>query len=1379
MKSASFGSQNFLLSDWQASILLYLLLVQKLHFGKTKKTTVIFKVWLAIQLISLVIPPYGEIDSPWGHANAGFLWISLHIAVRLDSLFIDILAAPLAFYTILALMTLLFYWTAALSIKYAKGLSEEEFLASVINKSPANLGFAVKLNLALIAMFCHLLIVPLVAGVFKFSTAFPALGDLAVPAILGLLVVSLLPIHLAGALLMTPINWRASFQAIAYPQYGLFQIVFVYIAAGVSVLVPLTFSTIYHPALLMIVGGSQCLFIVALLPYSQFIVNFGNFMQGYLFFSGGVVLLMYYQLVDDSDSNSIYFAPLLYFLTLPPMVLVLRNVLNQKRLKLENVRFINSISDFEFSLRSYLELDVDNIRERSLIKKRIDSVAIDDASKHGLVAIWMTHFSLLTEDVMMTKFYMSILRSHSISGFMYVHKRLLIKEASVVIDNMPQYAEIHKFIEFYQSIRVILDKDYRACIATYDFFSELIGLMPKHESLARKAKIMTESLTEAKRLYRKLLMKNKNNFELLNYYAGFIEITESSDKANGLIVQARKELLHQERKFNSLMTIVNFMDPKSSSFIISLEASDFGTVLWQKNCNGLGLRESEVLELKFEYLLPRLFDDLVGPRIERIKKYNFGKSKKTYGIKSGKTQAVLAKLELVNHADGHLAALLGLRALPDVVYGIGLVVGDRLIYAVSSIQTESLVSFVCSEFNLSSEELAKVDLGKMLKIDLNQIECEVLTKKMIGGDHHLVYRRCKGFLDERTNYLVLEGTPIQANRWISVSNEIQSQTIEFSDCPALEKAVTLVRTVDTAKQTISFASKEDDNNEIRTSQLKMSSESGSSGITVIIERSSLLLHKQSKKGKNLLRLSFILSIITFVVCSIILNIVTSDVNSELSKSVEFLDNLGLMRFNSASMAYHSKSLNLIGMGKDIISNETAIRATMNGGLTLLKAAVQNYRNELSTTNLISKDHHINELPWWDFNNEYYLVHSNLYDILSQHVRAAEIILATESKLINSSMREFQIIQRNFPVEILTYLNITVESIVIDSQDRVDSSKNLYGYLIALSCSSFVLCFLIMFLPPFIKGLSTSKRIWKVYEALPQQNVISIMSGISQRVSDLHGEEVVVDDRRSSKTLRQIKVSFTPYHIGLFVVTLFIWSSLALFAVMIVNFGSTEIFDVLKVKPNYIHFGGLQRGCNAKTLYFMREIAFPGDYWGDNGHYANAYEGFIESVECARFSADKCLALYDGRYENMTFLVLEDSRTQTLRSSNLGRGLYVALKDLVEVDYAIANSLKAGETWASLYGGFFPTYSQIIAGVSNSLVTYANATNSQLDDASDNLEMFTVAFCIYLVVFFAAFVDYFIRKIYDQIVSEIRLLKPLSCIKNPEYWATNLQNLNLK
>mmetsp|Transcript_26373 Transcript_26373/g.47339 ORF Transcript_26373/g.47339 Transcript_26373/m.47339 type:complete len:1375 (-) Transcript_26373:17-4141(-) len=1374
MKARSFGKVRE--RTWSPVVVAYMLLVQKLQYGISRKTTAVFKILQALQIVSLIIPPYAPSDSPWAHSGIGFFWVSLHIVVRFDSLFIDIFKAPIAFYTTLGLIVLLYYITAASSVNYIRHVNEDELMSRIMLSHDTSISFKFKSHLVLVAVVNHLLLVPLVAGVFKLETSFPYLERLAAPGIIGILLVGLLPIHLLGFCVFTPINWKAAYQACANPYFNLLQLAFFYFACGVSVLVPSTSGAIYHSSALLVVGGVQCLFIASFMPYNKLYVNCSNFFLGFLMFFAGLVLLLSFDLTEGINK---IFAPLLYFMTLVPMIFVIRHFLKKRLAKLMRIRFINSNSEFEFSLREFFSLhESDDPKVKLDIKNRIESVGLTDAVKHNMVCIWMTYYCLLIGDVMMTQFYLSVLRSHQAASIVYFHQQLLMKEAIIAINLLPEHADIHKFIDFYQNVNVLLEKDCRACVATYEFFSELVSIGPKYESLSRKAQAMTERLTEAKRFYRKLLVKNKNNSELLNYFAGFIEITESAAKAQSLTSQARKEAFHLDKKFASKQSIINFMDPKCSSFIVSFEASDFGTILWHKNAIGLGLSETDLIDAKFEFLLPQMFDDLQGSRLERIKKFSFGKTRKFYVVlKSGQVHSVLVKLELINHSDGSLAGLLGIRSLTETVVGVGLIIDNKLTYA-----TTSLSAFLWKEYQIEYNVWTKLNIEELLNISFTKKEQEILKRETLSGKFRLVYKKFKNFKGEFSKYLVLEMED-QEIHTIPTSSSIMKMS--FTDDsfapPTTYKTATFKsqKSMETLlKPSTSFISEPDNPEQTKLPQL-LSSTNSCSGVSAVIDRSSSILHKQTNKARNLIRLSYALSILIFVICSIILNIVTSEINTELSKSVDFLDNLGLMRFNSASMAYHSKSLNLIGSGTDKVSNETAIRQTMRGGLGLLKTSVHSYREELSTT-VFDDSHDINAMPWWNYVDiEFKEERNNLYDILNELVGAAEVILDTESPNINSGLREFQIIQRNFPVEVLNYLNGTVEAIVENAQERVEDSKMLFLYLITLSCCCFLLSFIAFFLPPFFKILMTSKKIWKVYESIPHFEAISIMASLSQRVAELHGEELANDEKRSTKRFRSISIKLTCDHFGLMLVTLITWGSLALFAVLMTKFSSSEIFEVLSVKPNYIHFGGLQRGCNSKTLYFMREIAFPGEYWAQNRHYADPYEGFVESVECVRFAAQKCLSLYDSRYDNMTALILEDARTSLLTVPNLGRGLYIALKDLTEMDYAVANSLRSGVPWGQLYGGFFPKYSQIISAVSNSLATYANATNNQLDEASDKLELYTVIFCMWLAAFFVVFIDYFIRRIIAQVASEIKLLKPLSCVRNPEYWVTNLPSLSLK
>lgn len=682
MKSTSFGKSSLIDAGWEPSFIDYVLLVQKLQHGNSRRATLVLEAWLILQFISILIPPYADNDSPWKHSQVGILWVALHVGVRFDSLIIDVMKAPIAFYSLLLTLVLLFYWSGGCCIKYTRQLSEADFMKTVILRESANLPAIVKLHLMLVLFFNKVLIVPIVAGVFKFGFAFPSLSAYSIPVILGIFSVVLLPVNLLGYFLVIPINLKTSYQALASPHYSLVQLAFIYFASAFSVLFPVSVHSMFNPIALLTIGGVQCLFIMSMMPYSKLTVNYCNLVLGFLLFYGGAIQLLSYQLFS-SQTNESSFVPLLYFTTLLPMLYVLRHLAKQRNSKLHDLRYINSLSDFEFSLRSYYDLDELDDNRKEKVKRRIEAVAHTDAAKHSLVCIWMTYFSMLTENVVMTQFYISLLRTHTGSSLLYFHKHFLMREALAGINYMPNHTETHKFIDFYQSVKALLDRDCKACIAAFDFYTELISLSPKFPSLSRKAKIMTDQWAASRSFYRKLMKLNKHNSELLNYYAGFVEITESSTQSQSLAAQARKEAHQVEKHFALKQDIVSFMDPKCSCFIASLEPADFGIVLWHKNCSGLGLTETELMEAKFEFLVPKLFEDMHLTRIDRLKTYSFDKTKKSYGVlKSGKVIAVLVKLKLVNQADGSLACLIGLRTLPETIIGLGLVLDRKINYAV-------------------------------------------------------------------------------------------------------------------------------------------------------------------------------------------------------------------------------------------------------------------------------------------------------------------------------------------------------------------------------------------------------------------------------------------------------------------------------------------------------------------------------------------------------------------------------------------------------------------------------------------------------------------------------------------------------------------------
>lgn len=684
MKVKDFGKKKRPYFSWEPFFIDYVLLIQKHQHGNTKKATVLFKIWLTLQFISLVIPPYGPDTSPWGHSVIGSMWIVLHGTVRLDSLFIDILRTPITFFCLLGIITLLFYLTAIACAKHVKALSEEEFMASIVHEQSKSFPLGVRVHLILIAAFDKVLTIPFVTGIFKLSSVFPELGSYSVPATVGLFLVSLLPIQIVGFLVMTPINWRTSYQALAYPHYSLVQAGFVYCASGVAVFIPLEINQLYHLIALMILGGGQAYFIWRCMPYCQLNVNYSKLVQGFVLLYGGLVLGLFYQVVPNANSStSNYFAPLVYFFPMPALLLILWQLLYNKYTRISKPKIIDSIPSLELSLRRYLELDNDQEKMKKEIKQLIDDWVYKEESRSGIMCIWMAYFSLLTNDILMTQFYLGLLRNHAKGALLYIHKRILFKEATVTIFHTKIHSEARKFIELNQDVKLLLKRDCRSCHLAYYFVSELASIGAKYTVLVGKAKAMAESIAEVKAIYQKLIAKNKNNYELLRYYAGYAELTDCEANPQMYYAQAIKEENYIGKKFASKTNIVSFFDPKCCSFLVSCDIENFGIVIWQKNCNDLQFTDIEIIGSKFSFLAPNPFDNLHKLRIDHIKSFSLGVSTKAYGIqKSGEVIQVLCRQELINHDDGNLALLIGVRRLETKIKGLAIINRGDVVLAV-------------------------------------------------------------------------------------------------------------------------------------------------------------------------------------------------------------------------------------------------------------------------------------------------------------------------------------------------------------------------------------------------------------------------------------------------------------------------------------------------------------------------------------------------------------------------------------------------------------------------------------------------------------------------------------------------------------------------
>mmetsp|Transcript_26209 Transcript_26209/g.46798 ORF Transcript_26209/g.46798 Transcript_26209/m.46798 type:complete len:1273 (-) Transcript_26209:779-4597(-) len=1262
-------------------------------------------------------------------------------------------------------MTLLYYLSALHTINYVKKLSEEDFLEKIVLCESSTLPFIVKIHLLLVAAFDKVLIVPLVAGVFKFTTAFPEIGTYCVPAMIAIFLVVLLPIHLIGFLMMTPINWRTSYQALAYPHYSLFQAVFLYSAAAVSVLLSLENYRVYHPVALILVGAAQCSFIFSCIPYSKLNVNFSKLIQGFLLFFGGLVLELFYFTVQSEDSESFYFAPLVYFLTAPPLIIVMRHILKRKCEQHYKVKNINSVSDFEFSLRRYLDLGEDQDKKKAKIKKRIDACALKEASKHPIVCIWMTYFSLLTNDVLMTQLYMSVLRNQGNSSLLYIHKLILAKEVTVAIDQMPDHSETHKFIYFYQSVEHLLELDYQACMSVHSFFTELIGIGAKYEQLAVKAKKMHDAIAEAKKIYRKLMSKNKNNHELLSYFAGFIDATESESKASIYYSQALKEKSYIEKKFSSKISHVNYLDPKCCSFIISAESSDFGTVLWQKNCTELEMSESEIMDSKFEFFVPRLFDDLHESRLERLKRYELGVTKKAFGIlKSGKILHVLSRLELVNHADGSLGFLLGVRILKTNILGLGLLVDGMLTLA-----TASMKEFLKQEFEVKFDHEKKTNIQALFCANFNArstelYKCKYQEKEVL----RLMSKKSEGNFKETTHYLVLELMSLEESGAEKAITPLMDSKKNVRLEVMVSTNLTRQDSISHKKLSVTPDHLNDTDNDPHYSGMHAFSSQGSSSSVAVLVTKSIKMHRQAvRKLTTWLRMSYIVSLMFLLICCVIFNVITHETVIELSNSVDSINSLAMMRTVSIRTCYYSKMLSLIGKGVKVGLTEDEARGNLEGFVGTLKDLSTEFRSSL--TNEGDSSHNENSLLWWEYRGTYIEKHTTLYDMLESQINYLEKVSGLPAAQINDDLWEYQAVQVNMPYYAFHYLNRTVTGIVENSQRSVKEAMELYTFLLIVTATCYSFCFLAIFTPSFLRLFWILKKFWHVYEAIPSHSIFTMMTTVCERVNDIHIQEIIADNERSSShKSRRIYVRLTRKQWLLGLMTVLIWSALGVFTGLMIDFGSTQFFTVLKTKPEFLNMIGMQRSCMERSLYYMSEVAWPDNYWNYKSHYGAPYYGFENSKDCVHYAATKNVELDNGNYHKLTEQLLNDARSTDLSSPHLGKGLYIAIKDTARnLDYA-SMELIAGKDWETATGNLFDYYADVIDAVYAAQLTYQDDTTSLIDELNGQLKENSILFNIFLVVFYLVIIDQLILQIREQAMSEIMLLRNIARVVDKEY-----------
>jgi hypothetical protein len=1315
----------------------YCLFVKITEPKLSRRQAIFIQAVITFQTLSLLVPIDDAEGLPWNYSSLGLFWTAIHMTVRPDSLvvFLSNSQANLTifFSAILALLLLTFYLVSASLFS----LSDIDFIKLISQPHKSRSRLVVKLHCFIRTVVADLLLIPFCFGAIRASKGSPYIAsDYSAPYCLVL--VGYLPIVLLHTLSLVRINWNESFESISSPFITVVKAAWFMVLCVVTAVIDYPKHKILYSALLIILGFSYCCAIAVRRPYYKAKLNLICLVQGFIVLLAGCCFITTTLLEVDSPEGG--FTTLLFFVPLVPMLYLAYTLMSSFRATSLVVTSIVNPYSLELLLREEAKkasLDEATVLEPDSCLLYLINETMKTNKQDPFLLIWVLNYALLIQDRFLLKKFLASLAKFRSSWVVRPHVLHSKYRVTDFLDKFPDEKEAYNFAAFKDELATLLSLDEAATMTTLDFYEELGKPSPKFTRLEELVNRLRMKMVVCKGKYKNLLRNYSKDISILEYYAGYLASIENSLKADQYVALALKQKqdgeLHRRNRAE-----LSYFDLSNCIFIVSLESEDLGLITWVNKPDLLGYTQNDLLESDIHKLLPSsIAFDLKSVTTQ----LDFAKiSTSLFKDKAGYIVPGTTKCALINELVGDLSLLFTFK--PNDLEGEFALVHEEtssLLSRVTPTQTEGLDKYLKEELSLAQDDLTK----PWFMFNQHELMDEFVLAE--DAEQNLL---SVSILD---TFFKAQVTGVRLKRMLrsrmSVFGSEQLLKGKSGELVSTSHAITTFQLLAPVKEEAEGGSEGPVEQEPDIVEKEVhSSSSRSTSVSQLAEKRSSLVKRRLLRCIRLLKVSFVLTVrsiqsLLFAASCIIVSTLIRNITEEMNVTMKLAHDYGELMWTVENLAYRSKQLYLLNQGHDFDFSEAEIRADMAVSLEFMENSLTKFRQDLIDA-VVYSDRDDDRLLFLQWQVDHFLEERmNLHTVLSRLEVASREVLTSSLEDVTSRHSGFMTLHRNAPKEVVGYFNQTIIRYVDKSQDRVDGIISLVMIMVILSGAVFLLCVGGLILPVLFFINTQRKQLWMLLYSLPLSIVRLGKNRALERLMLVHSE--FEEDRESSARAYKRKFEYKTHKLQwlIYLVLGVLLGGLAGYLYAVAHLVQTQVNTLLSDKADYYYWSDLSKVMAQSTLFWQREIAFPGPQFDEFNAVADPYLEYTTASD-EMMAAELRLKKDFGEVSTQHFdFVNRDACTSSNEAdcvSFIRKGLHSAIYGILFLERWFVARLRHGEGYFEAGGAVVEYKVQtIISYISNGADIFENETEKLLTMNNDWIYSTT------WVVTMMVFVYYFI------------------------------------
>jgi hypothetical protein len=467
---------------------------------------------------------------------------------------------------------------------------------------------------------------------------------------------------------------------------------------------------------------------------------------------------------------------------------------------------------------------------------------------------------------------------------------------------------------------------------------------------------------------------------------------------------------------------------------------------------------------------------------------------------------------------------------------------------------------------------------------------------------------------------------------------------------------------------------------------------------------------------------------------------------------------GQLMWTVQNLAYRSKQLYLLNEGYNFDFSEAEIRADMNASLEFMQSSLETFRQDIVDA-VVYSDRDNDRLLFLQWQVEHFLEERmNLHTVLSRLELASREVLASSLEEVTSRHPGFMTLHRNAPNEVVGYLNQTIIRNVSSSQDSVDSIIYLVMVMIILAGVVFCLCVGCLILPILIFINAQRKRLWMLLYSLPLSLVRLGKNQATERLIMVHSE--FEEDRESSARAYKRKFEYKTHKLQwlIYFVLVVLLGGLTGYLYSVNHFVQTHVNSLLSDKADYYYWADLSKVMAQSTLFWQREIAFPGPQFDEFNAVADPYHEYTKASNemiAAEMRLKEFRAVSTQHFDYVNRDACASSEAGC--ASFIRKGLHAAIYNILIFERWLVSRLRHGEDYFQA-GAVEVEYEvqKTIGSISQGADLFEDELERQLTLSNDWIYSTTWAVTMMVFVYYFLCVRPLINALHEVINKELEV-----------------------